>query len=163
MPYSLPDPLFSWAWTSQYLAKSQREVLSPGGIILPDQPQDVPEPAYAHFSRMGVDGEISWLWLFSDRKNAAALRVLPSIPQLENDSLAELVGATLPRRTPWLPQPVFLQVVDRNHLGNLPLRELGIHEVWIDFDYKIYARDRSLDTAVPIKMTAEEFAQAAKS
>lgn len=156
--YSLPSPLFSWAWTSEYLAQTAER---PSGLILPSTALPRPDPAFCHFSQMRDTGEFSWLWFFPDRHQAAALRIMQAMPV--RDDLAELVQLTVPREMPGCQnQPTFLQVVDAAYLSNLPLRDLGIDEVWIGFDYRRYIGDRNARASVEVALPAEEFCTVAR-
>ena len=152
MAYKLSDPLFSWAWTPQYLAKLE-EPRSPSGLILPQS--TLPDPAFCHFSQMRIDREFSWLWFFPSEKEAAALRLLQDFPL--NDDLAELVSLTIPKSLPDCHTPTYLALVDRRWLARMPLRELGIDEVWVGFDYRAYVKDRSPRAATTAVLSAEEF------
>ena len=128
----------------------------PQGLILPFTViANQPEPAFCHFSQMRPEGEFSWLWLFPSRQQAAALRIMQSLPV--NDLLAELVQATIPRSLPDCPTPTYLQEVDVNYLASLPLLDLGIHEIWIGYDFKKYLGDRNPRAAVDLVLSAEEF------
>lgn len=151
-PYKLPDPLYSWAWTPEYLAK-QEQPQSPSGLILPSS--TLPDPAFCHFSQMRIGKEFSWLWFFPDRQQAAALRVMQSLPI--HDDLAELVALTIPRELPDCHTPTYLALVDQHWLARLPLQDLGIDEVWVGFDYRAYARDKNPRAAVSEVLSAEEF------
>jgi hypothetical protein len=128
----------------------------PQGLILPFTAiPEKPEPAFCHFSQMRPEGEFSWLWFFPSRQQAAALRIMPSLPV--NDLLAELVQSTIPRSLPDCPTPTYLQEVDVGYLGSLPLLELGIHEIWIGYDFKKYISDRNPRAATDLVLSAEDF------
>lgn len=157
--FKLPDPLVSWAWSADYLAKSQET--SPSGLILPTTSTD-DRPAFVHFSKMADGGEKSWLWLFPDPREALALRTLQVTPGLKNDPLAQLVALTIPRLVPDCPRATYVQVVDVAHLGGLPLEEMGIHEVWIGFDYTKYAADRIPALSTQACLSAAEFCAIAR-
>jgi hypothetical protein len=156
--YKLPIPLLSWAWTPQYLAKLE-QVAHPQGLILPPTAKPAPDPAFCHFSQMREDGVFSWLWFFSDQQQAAALRTMQVMPV--RDDLAELVQLTVPRSLPDCPNPTYLQVVDADYLRGLPLRDLGINEVWVGFDYRRYIGDRNARASTELVLSAEEFCEVA--
>lgn len=156
--YSLPSPLLSWAWTPEYLALTAER---PSGLILPSTALPQPDPAFCHFSQMRDTGEFSWLWFFPDRQQAAALRIMQAMPV--HDDLAELVHLTVPQEMPGCQgPPTFLQVVDAAYLAGLPLREMGIDEVWIGFDYRRYIGDRNARAATELALPAEEFCTVAR-
>lgn len=157
--YSLPSPLFSWAWSPQYLAQLE-QADHPQGLILPPTAKPLPEPAFCHFSQMREDGEFSWLWFFPDRQQAASLRIMQAMPV--RDDLAELVQLTVPRELPDCHNPTFLQLVDVGYLARLPLLDMGIHEVWIGFDYRKYVSDRNPRAATDLALPAEEFCAVAR-
>jgi hypothetical protein len=156
--YKLPEPLYSWAWSAEYLAKVEPEPTTPGGLLLPRSA--APEPAFCHFSQLRDGGEFSWLWFFPDPRQATALRLMQTMPV--QDSLAELVQLTIPRELPDCHRPTYLQLVDQRYLGDLPLREMGIDEIWIGFDHARYANDRSPRAATELVLTAEDFCQVAR-
>ncbi|MGA1114340.1 MAG: hypothetical protein ACO3TI_05260 [Aquiluna sp.] len=146
--YKLPNPLFSWAWTPQYLAKAEN---SHSSLILP---QSTPDPAFCHFSQMRIGNQFSWLWFFQSEAEAVALRLLQDLSI--TDSLAELVALTIPKSLPDC-VPTYLVLVDQRWLASMPLRELGIDEVWVGFDYRRYVRDRNPRAATTTVLSAEEF------
>lgn len=152
MTYKLPDPLYSWAWSGQYIALAT-ENKTEAGLILPNPTQ---EPAYCHFSRLSPEGEeISWLWLFSTPTEAGSLRTMQRMPI--KDPLVDLVELTIPIKLPDCSIPTYLQIVDVGHLGQLPLYHLGINEVWIGFDYKRYVATRAMNLSVDQILSADEF------
>lgn len=157
--YSLPDPLYSWAWSPQFLAQLE-QAEHPQGLILPPTAKVAPEPAFCHFSQMRDTGEFSWLWLFPNQQNAIELRLMQAMPV--RDDLAELVQMTVPRSMPGCSSPTFIQVVDTGYLSELPLPELGINEVWIGFDYRKYISDRNPRAATDLALPAEEFCAVAR-
>ena len=157
MTYKLPDPIYSWAWSGQYIALAT-ENKTEAGLILPSQPQ---APAYCHFSRLSPEGEeIAWLWLFSTPIEAASLRMMQAM-QVQ-DALADLVELTIPTTLPDCSTPTYLQPVDLSYLAGQPLQELGIHEVWLGFNYKRYAAHRSMVTAADLVLPTDEFIQKAR-
>lgn len=157
--YSLPN-LFSWAWSPQYLAKIEASERPSGLILPPSVPTTPPDAAFCHFSQMRDTGEFSWLWFFSNQHEAVALRTMQIMPV--RDDLAELVQVTVPRSLPDCPNPTFLQMVDVGYLAKLPLRELGIDEVWIGFDYRRYIGDRNPRAAIGQALAVEEFCEVAR-
>ncbi len=153
--YQLPSPLFSWAWSAQFLSLATE---SESGLILLGQQQK--EPAYCHFSRLSAEGEEeSWLWLFPDTRQAASLRLMQRINI--DDRLRDLVELTIPMSLPDCTYPTYLQVVDLDHLRRAPLEESGIVEVWIGFDYRKYASDRRMRAAVDTVLPTSEFVRKA--
>jgi len=152
MIYKLPDLLYSWAWSGAYLTLAT-DTRTESGLILPNPTQ---EPAYCHFSRLSPEGDdISWLWLFETPIEAASLRMMQTM-QLK-DALADLVEITIPITLPDCQVPTYLQPADLSYLGRLHLHELGIHEVWLGFDYKRYAAQRSMAGAATLVLSADEF------
>jgi len=103
---------------------------------------------------MRIGNQFSWLWFFQSEAEAVALRLLQDLSI--TDSLAELVALTIPKSLPDC-VPTYLVLVDQRWLASMPLRELGIDEVWVGFDYRRYVRDRNPRAATTTVLSAEEF------
>lgn len=142
MQCNLPDRLYSWAWTPEYLDS-----------------QESPDPALCRFSAARDGGTFSWLWFFPDRQQAASLRVIQALPVHDDDALAKLVALSIPRGLPDRHRPTYLALMDRDWLARLPLQELGIDEVWIGFDYRAYVRDKNPRAAISQSLSAVELTQ----
>lgn len=157
--YHLPDKLWAWAWTAEFLALAE-EKRSEGGIILPQSTAVDSGPAFAHFSTMLEGTERSWLWFFPQVQQAASLRILPASQKAAFggcDNNCDLIEATLPEAAPGEISPLTLVLVDQNWLARLPLEELGIHEIWIGFHWRRYLSDRNLRFCADTVLSAEEF------
>ena len=141
--YNLPDCLYSWAWTPEYLGKQQESAL--------------PDLAFCAFSEERIGRPFSWLWFFPDRRQAASLRIMQALPV--HDDLAKLVALTIPRELPDCHRPTYLALVDRHWLARLPLQELGIDEIWVGFDYRAYARDKNPRAAISQSLSAIQLTQ----
>ena len=159
--YKLPDLLLSWAWTAAYLRSKNEYEQTESGLILPGAiANQSEEPALVHFSRMVIGGaERSWLWLFDGVGAGVSLKM---VPRYAEGAEADIIEATLPPPPPGEPSPVVLHYIDVPWLRGLPLSELGIHEVWVGFDYKRFARDRNLRSCTDAIMSAEEFGKIAR-
>lgn len=156
--FKLPEPLHSWAWTSEHIAKANSDGLqqTESGLLLPGAIAVDTTPAYCHFSQIQMGGkEISWLWLFLIPSQAIALRLLPEVSAAD-DPFIDLVDATVPRDGTDLVQ------VDLRYLARQPMEELGIHQVWMGFNWKNYYRDRNLRAAADYIFSADEFCQLAR-
>ena len=140
--YNLPERLYAWAWTPEYLGKGPS-----------------PDPALCRFSEERTGRAFSWLWFFPDRQQAASLRVMQALPVHDDDDLAQLVAMAIPRELPDCHRPTYLALVDQHWLARLPLQDLGIDEIWVGFDYKAYARDKNPRGAISQSLSAIELTQ----
>ena len=142
--YNLPDRLYCWAWTPEYLATQKESAL--------------PDPAFCAFSEERIGSRFSWLWFFPDRRQAASLRIMQALP-VHDDDLAKLVARTIPRELPDCNRPTYLALVDRHWLARLPLQDLGIDGIWVGFNYRAYARDKNPRAAISQSLSAVELTQ----
>ncbi len=149
---------FSWGWTPARVAEMERaEQRRNSVLILPDSPQSLAQvnPAIVHFSRL-VDGQQwAWLWLFKNREEAIALRLLPEFLP-DSDPVGTLISATIPKRPPGKPASCYLQVVPDVWLQEWDLLDNEIYEVWLGFDRKRFVLDRMLQSAAQV-FGSEEF------
>jgi hypothetical protein len=148
----------SWAWTAQHVAaigaaERQRET----GLILPPQVES-DRTHLAHFSTLRDGEQYSWLWLFDNAYEAVAVKQLPSHLS-DDDPVGDLIGATLPDES-LHGQTCYLQSVPRSWFKQIPFAELGIHEIWFGFKWKVFCEDRSLRAATSDILSAEEFMEA---
>ena len=74
--YNLPDRLYCWAWTPEYLGK---------------QKESGNADSFCRFSEVRLGRKFSWLWFFPDRRQAASLRIMQALPVHHND-LATVSG-----------------------------------------------------------------------
>lgn len=147
----------SWAWTPWQVTQQERQESSK--LILPGDYQWRADPAQSdaalvHFSMLTDGDEVSWLWLFSEMKEALALRALP---EFAAGGEVDLIEVTIPND----PKRCYLQHVPGRWLLDLPLADNGISQVWYGFDYRKYIQDRSLRVASK-QYSLEEFQQRVK-
>ena len=151
--YKLPDVLYSWAKPATQNGPSK----TAGGLLLFQDDR----PGLIHFSRLigGDQIERSWLWLSANPKELVSLRILPSfVKSVEMAKDLIPIANALPTDDP----DAYLQVIEKDYLKNLPLPDLGIHEIWIGFSYKQYASSLDLPASCEAVMDSKEFLQLAK-
>jgi hypothetical protein len=157
------DHYYCWAWTPELVAaKEKSDRRADSMLILPDSPAWLDKPteaAIAHFSILKDGEEYSWLWLFQDQNEAIALKILPDFLG-EDDPDATMITSTLPPTPPGERSGVYLQPVPATWLKDWQLQELGVHEIWIGFDFRKYRSDRNLRVATTNILSTEEFLEA---
>lgn len=160
----MSEHYYSWAWSPDYVAQQAKKEQS--GLILPGdyrfsvkEIEQTPEAAIVHFGGLNVEGqEKNWLWLFNEVREAASLRLLPTFAEGRE---IDLIEATLPQDQPGKPPQVYVQIIPREWLLDWRLEEQGISEIWLGFNYKIYAQDRNL-LATCQRFSTEEFLEKVK-
>ncbi|MBT9318044.1 hypothetical protein [Leptothoe spongobia] len=151
--YKLPDVLYSWAKPVTQNGPSEIE----GGLLLFQDDR----PGLIHFSRLvgGDQIERSWLWLSSKPPELISLRLLPSFAKTR-----EIAVEMAPIRNALPPddKDAYLQVIEKDYLKILPLPDMGIHEIWLGFNYTRYASSLDLPASCEAVVDSQEFLSLAK-
>jgi hypothetical protein len=150
MPH-FDEAYHSWAWTPRLVQEKEKHdslLLNPIGSL-------EPEAAIAHFNILRNGVEYSWLWLFSDAREAVALRLFPNFLPPEDD-MGTLIKATLPPDRAGQPQNCYLQIVPLQWLLTWDLLGNDIQEVWFGFDFRKFKLDRNLRSCTNLILGAEE-------
>ena len=150
--YKIPDVLYSWAKPATGGPSE-----TAGGLLLFQDDR----PELIHFARLigGDQIERSWLWLSENPKELITLRLLPGFAKtVEMAKDLVPIANALPKDDP----NDYLQPIEKDYLKNVPLKERGIHEIWIGFNYKRYAHSLDLSASCEAVMDSREFLQLAK-